>query len=175
MYKQWGLFFPLIIILSACTTVPTGPNVMVLPGVGKPFDQFQVDDVWCRHYAQQQIGTTPAQAGAQNTVQGAMVGTIVGAGMGAAIGAATGSPEAGAAIGGGAGLLMGTAAGAESGSAAAGTLQWRYDLAYVQCMYAKGNQVPGAAAPSNYVPPPPNTLPPLGIAPSPSSPEFPPS
>jgi hypothetical protein len=27
-------------LLSACTVGPTGPTVMVLPGVGKPFDQL---------------------------------------------------------------------------------------------------------------------------------------
>jgi hypothetical protein len=31
------------------------------------------------------------------------------------------------------------------------TLQWRYDMAYVQCMYAKGHRVPDATTP----PPPP--------------------
>jgi hypothetical protein len=33
--------------------------------------------------------------------------------------------------------------------------QQRYDLAYGQCMYAKGNQVPGFAAPTTSPPPPP--------------------
>jgi hypothetical protein len=155
----------MILFLSSCSSLPTGPTVMVLPGVGKPFDQFQVDDGGCRYFAQQQLGTTPGQAVTQNTMHGAAIGTIVGAGVGAAIGAATGSPEVGAAIGAGTGLLMGTAAGAQSGSTAAQTLQWRYDLAYVQCMYAKGNQVPGGAAPPTYVPPPPHASPPAGAAP----------
>jgi hypothetical protein len=175
MYKSWGLAFPMLLWLSACTTVPTAPHVLVLPGVGKPFDQFQVDEIFCRQHAQQQIVSTPTEAKTQNTVHGAFIGTIIGAGVGAAIGAATGSPEAGAAIGAGAGVLIGTAAGAEAGSAAAGTLQWRYDLAYVQCMYAKGNQVPGGATPSSYVPPPPDALPPAGMAPPPPPPEAPPS
>jgi hypothetical protein len=161
MSKLWGLVLPVIVVLSACTTLPTGPNVMVLPGVGKPFDQFQVDDVVCRQYAQGQVGLSPGEASTQSTVQGAAIGTVLGAAAGAAIGAAAGSPELGAAVGAGTGILMGTAAGAESGSARAGTLQWRYDVAYVQCMYAKGNQVPGAAAtPSSHVPPPPGTAPP---------------
>jgi Glycine-zipper domain len=161
MSKSWGVVLPVIVVLSACTTLPTGPNVMVLPGVGKPFDQFQVDDVVCRQYAQGQVGFPPGEASTQSTVQGAALGTVLGAAAGAAIGAAAGSPEVGAAVGAGTGLLMGTAAGAESGSARAGTLQWRYDVAYVQCMHAKGNQVPGAAAtPSSSVPPPPNAPPP---------------
>jgi Glycine-zipper domain len=166
MSKLWGMVLPVMVVLSACATLPAGPNVMVLPGVGKPFDQFQVDDVVCRQYAQGQIGQTPGQTSTQNTVQGAAIGTLVGAAAGAAIGAAAGSPEVGAAVGAGTGILIGTTAGAEAGSARAGTLQWRYDVAYVQCMYAKGNQVPGAAATStSYVPPPPNAPPPPGAAP----------
>jgi hypothetical protein len=173
MSRKWGMLLPMIVFLGACTTLPTGPNVMVLPAVGKPFDQFQVDDMVCRNYAQGQIGMTPGQTSTQNTVQGAAIGTVLGAAAGAAIGAAAGSPDVGAAVGAGTGLLVGTAAGAESGYATAGTLQWRYDLAYVQCMYAKGNQVPGPAAPSSYVPPPPNTPPPPGAS-SASSPQAPP-
>jgi Glycine-zipper domain len=175
MSRKWGLLLPMMVLLGACTTLPTGPNVMVLPGVGKPFDQFQVDDMLCRNYAHGQVGVAPGQTSTQNTVQGAAIGTLLGAAAGAAIGAAAGSPDVGAAVGAGTGILVGTAAGAESGSAAAGTLQWRYDLAYAQCMYAKGNQVPSvAAAPSSYVPPPPNAPPPPGAATPPSSQDLPP-
>ena len=47
------------------------------------------------------------------------------------------------------------AAGAQAATHPA-TLQWRYDVAYVQCMYAKGHRVPYAATP----PPSPQTTPP---------------
>jgi Glycine-zipper domain len=175
MSQKWGVFLAMMVLLGACTSLPTGPNVMVLPGVGKPFDQFQVDDIVCRQYAQQQIGMTPGQTSTQYTLSGAAIGTVVGAGAGAAIGAAAGRPDVGAAVGAGTGILLGSAAAAESGAAVAGTLQWRYDLAYVQCMYAKGNQVPGAAtSPSGYAPPPPNAPPPPGAGPPPPSPEPPP-
>src|SRR5437588_83074 len=50
-----------VLLLAACTTVPQGPRVMVLPGAGKSFDQFQTDDAVCRQWASQQAGTT-AQA-----------------------------------------------------------------------------------------------------------------
>jgi hypothetical protein len=40
--------------------------------------------------------------------------------------------------------------------AQAGTRQWRYDMAYVQCMYTKGHRVPDGAPP----PPSPQTVPP---------------
>jgi hypothetical protein len=52
--------------------------------------------------------------------------------------------------------------GVQAGGSSAATLQWRYDMAYVQCMYAKGHRVPDGAAP----PPPPQTVPP---APPPGS------
>jgi hypothetical protein len=55
--------------------------------------------------------------------------------------------------------------GAQAGVSSTATLQWRYDMAYVQCMYAKGHRVPDAAAP----PPPPQSLqpaPPQGSPPS---------
>jgi Glycine-zipper domain len=168
MSKKCWMFLPAMLCLSACVTLPSSPTVMVLPAAGKPFDQFQVDEILCRQYAEQQVGIAPDQAGAQNTLHGAAIGTLLGAGAGAAIGAATGSADVGAAIGAGTGLLIGTAAGAEWGAAAAGTLQWRYDVAYTQCMYAKGNQVPGvAAAPSSSVPPPPPHAPPPSAWPAP--------
>ena len=46
------------LLMVACATVPTGPSVMVLPGSGKNFEQFQTDDAVCRQWAAQQTGTT---------------------------------------------------------------------------------------------------------------------
>jgi len=48
----------LALLLSACATAPTGPSVMVLPGSGKPFEQFQADDTICRQWAARQTETT---------------------------------------------------------------------------------------------------------------------
>ncbi len=48
--------------LAGCVSVPTGPSVMVLPGTGKTFEQFQVDDGACRQWAASQTepaGTPP--------------------------------------------------------------------------------------------------------------------
>jgi uncharacterized protein YcfJ len=115
---------------------------MVLPGTGKNFDQFQVDDVTCRDWALQQVGVMTNKAGADNTVTGAVAGTAIGAALGAAIGAAAGNPALGAAAGAGAGLLGGTSVGAGNAHAAQGSVQHRYNAAYMQCMYAKGNQIP---------------------------------
>ncbi|HEX2277801.1 MAG TPA: glycine zipper family protein [Candidatus Tectomicrobia bacterium] len=169
MPKRWGVVLAVMALLTACATVPSGPMVMVLPGAGKPFDLFQLEDAACRYHAQTQIGVTPGQEPAQSTLSGAAIGTFVGAGLGAAFGAAAGNPEVGAAVGAGTGLLMGTATGAEAGAASARTLQWRYDVSYVQCMYAKGNQVPGTTAtpPPHHVPPPPSAPPPPAPGPSP--------
>ena len=36
------------LLSSACATVPTGPGVMALPGIGESFEQFQIDDTVCR-------------------------------------------------------------------------------------------------------------------------------
>jgi outer membrane lipoprotein SlyB len=127
---RWVLLLPLIGLLSACAAVPTGPSVMVLPGVGKPFDQFQVDDMLCRQYAETQTGVPPGEAGRQSTINTAALGTLLGAGAGAAIGAAAGDAGVGAAVGAGSGLLLGTASGAEAGAGAGRSLQWRYDVSY---------------------------------------------
>jgi outer membrane lipoprotein SlyB len=161
MLKKCVMLILVLGVVSACATVPTGPSVMVLPAAGKPFDQFQLDDMVCRQYAQQQVGVAPGQAATQSAVNTAVLGTAIGAAAGAAIGAATGHPGVGAAVGAGGGLLTGTAAGAQAGAVSSGALQERYDIAYVQCMYAKGDQVPGVAvAPSPSAPPPPPPSPP---------------
>ena len=147
------------LLFGACATVPSGPGVMALPGSGKSFEQFQIDDTVCRQWASQQTGTTPERAAGVSTAEGAGLGTLLGAGLGAAIGAAAGHPGAGAAVGAAGGLLTGTAVGASRGAAAGHEAQRRYDNAYEQCMYAKGDQIPGAAAQAprggSFVPPPP--------------------
>jgi hypothetical protein len=104
---RWGVLLLGLGILSACTTVlPTGPNVLVMPAVGKPLDVFQAEDAECQAYARQQLGGAPEQAA--STMQ----------------------------------------------------LQVRYDRAYVQCMYAKGNVVPGMEAPGASAAPPSSGTPP---------------
>jgi len=144
---------------------------MSLPGEGKSFEEFRVDDAVCRRYAYEQIGGMSGQQAAQNAqVSSAAVGTALGAAAGAAIGSASGDMGAGAAIGAGAGLLYGSALGSSYASGSYYEAQRRYDYAYLQCMYAKGNQIPGyrrarrpvtsAPAPRSYYPPPPPDYPP---------------
>ena len=144
------------LLTGACATVPAGPSVMALPGKGRSFDAFQGDDLVCRQWASQQAGTSPERAGGLATAERAGVGTLIGAGLGAALGAIGHNPGLGAAVGAGGGLLAGSAVGAGAGERAANEVQRRYDAAYQQCMYAKGNQVPGVVpAPAASIPPPP--------------------
>jgi hypothetical protein len=78
---------------AGCATAPSGPSVLVLPGTGKPFEQFQADVSVCRDWAARQV-------------KGAFM------------------------------------------DAPSFEVQRRYDNAYVQCMYAKGHQVPSPPASS---------------------------
>ena len=62
MHVQWRGLLLGMSLLSACTSVPTGPSVLALPAVGKPMDVFQTEDDGCRAYAQQQIATKSLQS-----------------------------------------------------------------------------------------------------------------
>lgn len=133
-------FFLLLLTITvvACESLPTGPSVMTLPGSGKSFDQFRSDDYECKQYAYEQIGgTTPREASQRSGVESAAIGTGLGAATGAAIGAGSG-----AAIGAGAGLVGGSLIGSGSARSSAYAYQQRYDIGYIQCMYAKGHRVP---------------------------------
>jgi outer membrane lipoprotein SlyB len=160
-----------LILLGACATIPTGPQVLALPGSNKTFDQFRADDAVCRQYALEQVsGVTPSQAATNAAVGSAVVGTAIGAAAGAAFGGGSG-----AAVGAGVGLLGGSAVGAGYGYGAGYTVQTRYDYGYLQCMYAKGNKVPVSRAyvqsreqvaypsPGPGLPPPPNAPPPGAV------------
>jgi hypothetical protein len=166
--KIAALALPLLI--TACVTMPSGPSMMVLPGTGKSFEQFRADDMECRNYALQSVGgTTPSQAASDSGVKSAAVGTVLGAAAGAAMGG-----HEGAEVGAGTGLLVGGMAGAQSAQASSYGVQRRYDIGYVQCMYAKGHKVPVSGrtyrqsrpAPAYYppsasdIPPPPAGTPP---------------
>ena len=139
-----------VLALSACAVAPPqGPSVMALPSQGKPFDAFQQDDASCRGYATQQTGgASAAQAANTSAVGSAVLGTALGAGVGAALGSVGGAVGTGAAIGGATGLLAGSAIGAGNAQAAGGNVQARYDTAYTQCMYSRGNSV--QSAPTGY-------------------------
>ncbi len=166
-----ALTFP--VVLAGCATAPTGPSVLVLPGTGKSFDQFNRDEVYCRDYAMRGLdGKAPGKVGTDSTVATAVAGTAIGAVAGAALGG-----HDGAAVGAGTGLLLGSAMGGESGRYERSTAQTRYDNRYIQCMYGLGHRVPVPAgmfandarpvsvAPATRLPPPPP--PPPGNPPPP--------
>lgn len=44
-------WWPVLLLLGGCVTIPKGPSVLVLPGTGKEFTQFQTDDAACRQFA----------------------------------------------------------------------------------------------------------------------------
>jgi len=145
---------------------------MSLPGSGKSFEQFRIDDAVCRQFAYEQTGGITSQQAAQDAaVKSGVVGTVLGAAAGAAIGSASGDMGAGAAIGAGSGLILGSASGSGYASSSSYETQRRYDNAYLQCMYAKGNRIPvygrftsptspapagwESPYPADYPPPPP--------------------
>jgi uncharacterized protein YcfJ len=137
------------LLLAGCAHQPMGPTVAVMPAANKPLAVFQEDDAICRNFASQQVAGGAEQANAAQ-VGTAVVGTALGAGLGAAIGGGRG-----AGIGAASGAVAGTAVGAGGAERAQLSLQQRYDIAYSQCMYARGDQVPGYAAPALPPPPPP--------------------
>jgi hypothetical protein len=143
-----------LIGFGGCVSVPSGPSVPVMPAPGKPFDQFVAEDYECRAYAAQAAGVTANEAGAQNLVGSALVGSALGAITGAAIGG-----HNAAATGAGVGLATGAVVGTGLAGEAQASAQRRYDIAYEQCMYAKGNQLPSASYyhPSGSVVVAPNT------------------
>ena len=151
-------------LFAGCTTVPTGPSTMALPGSTKGFDQFRYDDGACRTYAYDSIGgQTATRAQEDSAVRSALAGAVVGALLGGAI-----SGGHGAAVGAGVGGAAGGIAGVGAADASGYESQRRYDQAYTQCMYGKGHRVAvsGALAPHaaasppryprySYPPPPP--------------------
>jgi len=139
-------------LLAGCAATPMGPTVQVMPGPGKTFDVFQADNATCKGFAQQQV-QGQADASNQRAVGGALLSTALGAGVGAAGGALGGNAGGGAAVGGALGAGAGTAIGAANSSVDQQNIQLQYDNAFSQCMYAKGEQVPGYAPPAvAYVP-----------------------
>jgi outer membrane lipoprotein SlyB len=97
----------ILILLGGCASTPSGPGVLVLPGSGKSFDQFRVDEHECRQYASSQVGgQTPGQAANDAGVKSAVVGAAVGTVAGAALGG-----HHGAGVGAGVGLAAGALAG----------------------------------------------------------------
>src|SRR5215469_2647145 len=156
-----------IMLLAGCATRPLGPTVQVFPAPYKPFDVFQRDQFDCGQFASSQVA-----GGAEAVNNNAVATTAVGTALGLALGAATGSGRA-ATAGAVTGGVIGGAIGANETARGQIGLQRQYNIAYAQCMYSRGNQVPGFAAaapppppgaygapPGAYPPPPPGYGPP---------------
>jgi len=115
----------------------------------------------CRNWAAQSIGQAGSDVARDQFLGSTLAGAAIGATAGALMG---GHREAGA------GAAMGTAIGAASGSnqanVSAARAQRQYDIAYQQCMYAKGNMVPAyESAPYRYAAPPAASPPPPLLVP----------
>ncbi|HEX5327327.1 MAG TPA: peptidoglycan-binding domain-containing protein [Acetobacteraceae bacterium] len=124
-------------LVAACAQTPMGPTVQVMPGPGKSFEAFQYDQAGCKQFAEQSVAGQAQNANMRGLAVG-VVGTALGAGLGGAIGGGRG-----AGIGAASGALGGGALGAGSSANAQYGIQEQYDNAYAQCMYAKGDMVPG--------------------------------
>ena len=152
-----------VIALTGCAPTVMAPTVPVMPGANKPFDQFAADQQTCQAYANSQTAPLAAQANNQ-AVGTTLLTTALGAGLGAAVGGGRG-----AAIGAASGAVVGGSMGAQGSSLAGMNIQQQYDFYYSQCMYARGNQVPGFS-PNMYGIPPypgPGGPPPPGYGPPP--------
>lgn len=178
--------------LGGCAVTPSAPTVLVLPGAQKSTPQFQADNAACQQQAQAFVAPQVDAANNQAATS-AVVGTAIGAAVGALLGSGYYYNGSSTAWGAGTGLLVGSSIGAGQSQASLYSVQQRYDIAYTQCMYQLGNQVPGqtvmrrpvqgvrtppSVPPANtpapsYPPPnmpapnfpPPNTPPPIGVQP----------
>jgi hypothetical protein len=96
-----------------------------LPGTGKSFNQFLFDEADCKHYASAQIGVRATnEPGTGNGNE-----TAASSGVSAPVRAESE-------------LLVGSMVEGDMGASGGLNLQQRYDLAYYQCMYAKGHRIP---------------------------------
>jgi hypothetical protein len=154
-----------VLTVAACAPQVMAPTVPVMPGQGKPFDQFANDQATCEAYANQQIAPLTQQAN-NNGIGQALITTALGAGLGAAIGGGQG-----AAIGAASGAVVGGSMGASNSARAGAGIQGQYNMFYAQCMQAKGNAIPGAPPPPGYGP---AAAPPAGYGPGPGAPVPPP-
>jgi hypothetical protein len=147
-----------VLLLGGCAAQPLRPGVAVMPAPNKPFEVFQQDQAACQQYAEQQAGGPGAANAANNQVASSAIwGTLLGAAAGALLTPWNGY---GAAPGAAVGLIAGSIIGGNNAGRTAQEVQWQFDTAYQQCMYARGNQVPGYQSAS--VPPPPPPPPGIG-------------
>lgn len=164
-----------VVFLAGCAVTPSTPTVIVLPGSQKTQSQFQADVAACQQQAESLVAPM-AQAANNQAASNVVIGTVIGAAAGALLGQGSYNPGAVAAWGAGTGMLVGSAAAGGSSQVSSLTLQQQFNIAYMQCMYQAGHQVPGQpvyrrppAASAPPPPPPPNyrpqAVPPQGYPP----------
>jgi hypothetical protein len=120
-------------LISGCATLPEGPSITALPGTGKSLEEFRAADDACRQDSLERVrGVTP-NLGVTETDQKRAAETAVNPAAGASIGAGEdASTDSG----------MAGAIPADTQTVSARDLRYRYDSAYIKCMYAKGHRVP---------------------------------
>jgi hypothetical protein len=163
--KRAVLTLAIISSLAACVSAPTGPTIAIMPREGKPFEVFQQEDQQCREFAANAVKDT-SNAALKEGATSAAIGAALGAAAGAVI---QGGSSQNIGTGAGIGLLGGAAMGAMNSSGKQNQGQVQYNIAYQQCMYSKGNQVPSYPAQSggsNYnIPQGKPSMPPSGFKP----------
>ena len=115
------------LLAAGCAAAPKIPDVAVMPGPGKTFQQFEADDRACRLYAEKAVPGVVSDGKE-------------------ALPAAT--PRAAAGGLSGMGLLMGSSLGVQETDPAERGAQQSYDIDFGQCMAAYGNRLP--APPVSY-------------------------
>jgi len=138
------------VLLAGCASQPLGPTIPVMPAQGKSMDAFQRDETYCEQYADDRASGRVKQADDRELRNG-----VIGAALGAGLGALAGNTK-GAVAGGIIGGLIGSTSGAGYDQH---HVQRTYDVAYGQCMTARGNDVGMRRHPrrmrDDYAPPPP--------------------
>jgi hypothetical protein len=114
-----------------------GPTIAVMPPPGKPFEAFVQDDQVCRQWASATVGQHSNEA-TNRAIGSALVGMALGAATGAMADGSDGAGT-GAAIG----TVVGSGIGYSESSMTGWSAQRGYDISYQQCMYSKGNVIPG--------------------------------
>ena len=131
--------------LGGCASLLLTPIVNAVPRPDKPIAVFQVDQFDCTNYADRKVAA-PIEAVNNREAASAAIDTGAGAGIsgfGAGLASVTGHDRRATAE-----AVARSAPGATLYANAYGTdlaLQRAYDIAYAQCMQAKGNEVPGIA------------------------------
>lgn len=136
----------IVVLLVGCVPLIIGPKVHVMPKPGINMDIFRADDQACTDFAWDKVGGRDAVNRANQAAVGPTVlGALLGAGLGAAAGAGFGNAGAGAGVGAATGVTSGALIGDRNAHISRSEIQEQLDIAYTQCMYLKGHQLPQAA------------------------------